>query len=97
MRELTEGGADVVVDPVGGELSDPALRSLRELGRFLVIGFASGTIPELAANQVLLRNRTVLGVDWGAWAMSNPDGERGAAGRGPRRASTRAPSTPPSR
>ena len=73
VRELTEGGADVVVDPVGGELSDPALRSLRDQGRFLVVGFASGTIPELAANQVLLRNRTVLGVDWGAWAMSNPE------------------------
>ena len=72
LRELTEGGADVVVDPVGGELSDPALRSLREHGRFLVVGFASGTIPDLAANQILLRNRTVVGVDWGAWAMGDP-------------------------
>ena len=44
----------------------------REHGRFLVVGFASGTIPELAANQILLRNRTVLGVDWGAWAMGDP-------------------------
>lgn len=73
VRELTDGGADVVVDPVGGELSEPALRSLRDGGRFLVIGFASGTIPELPANQILLRNRTVVGVDWGAWAMANPD------------------------
>jgi NADPH2:quinone reductase len=48
-----------------------ALRALREGGRFVVIGFASGTIPMLPANQVLLRNREVIGVDWGAWAMSH--------------------------
>lgn len=72
VRELTGGGADVVLDTVGGELSEPALRSLGDGGRFLVIGFASGTIPQLPANQVLLRNRSVLGVDWGAWAMADP-------------------------
>ena len=65
---------DVAVDPVGGDLADQALRALGELGRFLVIGFASGTIPRLPLNQVLLRNRAVLGVDWGAWAMAHaPD------------------------
>ncbi len=73
VRELTGGGADVVVDPVGGELSDAALRSLGEEGRLVVIGFAGGDIPRLPANQVLLRNRTVVGVDWGAWAMAHPD------------------------
>lgn len=73
-RELTNGGVDIAVDPVGGELAEPALRSLRNYGRLLVIGFASGTIPALPANQILLRNRSVLGVDWGAWAMSDPDG-----------------------
>ncbi len=73
VRELTDGGADVAVDPVGGELSELALRSLGDGGRLLVIGFASGTISGLPANQVLLRNRSVLGVDWGAWAMANPD------------------------
>ncbi len=71
----TEGrrttGVDVAVDPVGGELADQALRALGERGRLLVIGFASGAIPALAANQILLRNRSVLGVDWGAWAMSH--------------------------
>jgi NADPH2:quinone reductase len=72
VRELTGGGADVVLDPVGGELSEQGLRSLRERGRLLVVGFASGTIPQLPANQVLLRNRSVVGVDWGAWAMSDP-------------------------
>jgi NADPH:quinone reductase len=72
VRELTGGGADVVVDTVGGDLSEPSLRGLREGGRLLVVGFASGTIPRFPANQVLLRNRSVIGVDWGAWAMANP-------------------------
>jgi len=47
-----------------------------EGGRFLVIGFASGTIPALPANQVLLRNRSVVGVDWGAWALHHGDEQR---------------------
>ncbi|MEI7887649.1 MAG: NADPH:quinone oxidoreductase family protein [Actinomycetes bacterium] len=72
IRELTEGGADIVIDPVGGSLAELALRALRENGRYLVIGFASGVIPDLPANQILLRNRHVIGVDWGAWAMTNP-------------------------
>jgi len=66
-------GVDVVVDPVGGELADAALRSLGEGGRYVVIGFAAGAIPALPANQILLRNRSVLGVDWGAWAMAHGD------------------------
>ena len=65
-------GVDVVVDPVGGELAEPALRALGDGGRYLVIGFASGAIPALPLNQVLLRNRTVLGIDWGMWAMRHP-------------------------
>lgn len=79
VRELTDGGADLVVDPVGGELSETALRSLRTGGRHLVIGFTSGAIPRLALNQVLLRNRSVLGIDWGAWAFSHPDEQRSLA------------------
>jgi NADPH:quinone reductase len=67
IREATGGGADVVVDPVGGPKSEAALRALRWGGRFVVIGFASGAIPSLPANQILLNNRTVVGVDWGAW------------------------------
>ncbi|MEX0767303.1 MAG: NADPH:quinone oxidoreductase family protein, partial [Microthrixaceae bacterium] len=73
IKELTEGGADVVVDPVGGSAAESALRALGNNGRYLVIGFASGEIPMLPANQILLRNRQVIGVDWGAWAMANPD------------------------
>jgi NADPH:quinone reductase len=64
---------DVAVDPIGGELADGALRALGEGGRYLVIGFASGSIPSLPLNQVLLRNRQVVGVDWGAWAMSRAE------------------------
>ena len=78
-RELTDAsatGVDLVVDPVGGDLAEPALRAMGEGGRFVVIGFASGTIPALPANQVLLRNRSVVGVDWGAWAMSHGDEQR---------------------
>lgn len=71
-RELTGGdGVDVVLDPVGGDLAEAALRSLRRFGRYLVIGFTAG-IPRLPLNQVLLRNRSVLGVDWGAWGMQHP-------------------------
>ena len=76
VRELTDGGVDVVVDPVGGRHSEPALRATKSFGRFCVIGFASGPIASVPLNHVLLNNRTVVGVDWGAWAMGDPDGHR---------------------
>jgi NADPH2:quinone reductase len=75
-RELSDGGVDVVVDPVGGRHAEPALRSLRWMGRYLVIGFAGGDIPRLPVNQVLLNNRTLVGVDWGAWTMRDPSGNQ---------------------
>lgn len=71
-RELSDGGVDVVVDPVGGALTAEVLRALRFDGQLLVIGFASGEIPQLPANQILLRNRRVVGVDWGMWALEHP-------------------------
>jgi len=74
-RAWAGGQLDIVVDPIGGELAEAALRSLGNDGRFLVIGFASGTIPSLPANQILLRNRTVVGVDWGAWAMGHAEAQ----------------------
>lgn len=74
-RELSEGGVDVVIDPVGGPHTDPALRALGVFGRLVIIGFAAGSIAQLPANQVLLKNRTVVGVDWGAWAMQHPAGQ----------------------
>ncbi|MEU8246708.1 NADPH:quinone oxidoreductase family protein [Nonomuraea sp. NPDC048916] len=75
-REFSAGGVDLVYDPVGGDLAEPALRSLRPGGRYLVIGFASGAIPSLPLNQVLLRNRAVIGVDWGAWSMADTAAQR---------------------
>jgi NADPH2:quinone reductase len=71
-RELSDGGVDVVVDPVGGAHTEPALRALGLFGRLVVIGFAAGSIASVPANQVLLNNRSVVGVDWGAWAMRHP-------------------------
>ena len=72
VRDLAGGGADVVIDPVGGPLAEAALRSLTAYGRFCVLGFATGEIPRLPANIVLLRNRSVVGVDWGDWARTQP-------------------------
>lgn len=69
------GGLDVLVDPVGGELGETCLRALGEDGQYLVIGFVAG-IPRLPANQVLLRNRRIIGVDWGAWSGRHPDRNR---------------------
>jgi NADPH:quinone reductase len=75
-REISGGGVHVVVDPVGDRFADPALRALSWMGRYLVIGFAGGEIPRLPANQVLLNNRTVIGIDWGAWTMRDPAGNQ---------------------
>jgi NADPH2:quinone reductase len=75
-RELSGGGVDVVVDPVGDRFADPALRSLGWMGRYLVLGFAGGAIPQLPVNQVLLNNRTLVGIDWGAWTLRDPAGNQ---------------------
>ena len=64
------------MDPIGGPLAEPSLRALGDRGRYLVIGFASGDIPAVPLNQVLLRNRSVLGIDWGIWAMTHPAEQR---------------------
>jgi len=69
------GGVDLIYDPVGGEVGEVALRALGEDGQYLVIGFVAG-IPKLPANQVLLRNRRITGVDWGAWVGRNQDANR---------------------
>jgi NADPH:quinone reductase len=75
--ELTGGrGADVVFDPVGGDVFDESLRCIAPLGRLLPIGFASGRIPEIPANIVLVKNLTVIGLYWGfymAWGKSRAD------------------------
>jgi NADPH:quinone reductase len=73
VRELTQGrGVDVVYDPVGGTYAEPAVRSLAFNGRYLVIGFASGDIPRLPLNLLLLKVASVIGVFWGAFAKAQP-------------------------
>ena len=73
VRELTEGkGVDVVYDPVGGAYAEAAVRSLAFQGRYLVIGFASGEIPKIAFNLLLLRSAALIGVFWGAYAQAAP-------------------------
>jgi NADPH2:quinone reductase len=71
-----EKGVDVVYDPVGGALSEPALRSVGWRGRFLVIGFAGGEIPRLPANVPLLKGSTIVGVYWGEWLKREPEASR---------------------
>ena len=73
VKELTRGrGADVVIDPVGGDLSEQAFRATAWEGRLLVIGFASGEIPRLPLNLALLKGADVRGVFWGAWTQRDP-------------------------
>ncbi|MEM7610089.1 MAG: NADPH:quinone oxidoreductase family protein [Pseudomonadota bacterium] len=73
VKALTGGkGADVIYDPVGGELFDDCLRSLAWCGRLLVIGFASGTIPKAPANLPLLKGSSIVGVFWGAFTQHQP-------------------------
>jgi NADPH2:quinone reductase len=77
VKALTQGeGAHVVYDPVGGELTEAALRSTAWEGRLLIVGFASGPIPRLPANLVLLKGCQVVGVFWGAFAARHPDRNR---------------------
>jgi NADPH:quinone reductase len=70
-REL--GGADLVLDPVGGDRFTDSLRSLREGGRLIVVGFTGGSIPEVRVNRLLLNNVSVVGAGWGAYALGKPE------------------------
>lgn len=73
VNALTEGrGADVIFDPVGGDLFDQAIRAIAWNGRLLVIGFTSGRIPQLPVNLTLLKGAAVLGVFWGAFTQCQP-------------------------
>jgi NADPH:quinone reductase len=67
------GGADVVYDPVGGPAFDAAFRAARPEGRIVVIGFASGTVPQIKANHLLVKNLTVSGFWWGGYLEFRPD------------------------
>jgi NADPH2:quinone reductase len=77
LRELTGGrGVDVVYDAVGGPHSEPALRSTGWRGRFLVIGFAAGAIPQLPLNLPLLKGSSIVGVFWGEFVRREPTRNR---------------------
>jgi NADPH2:quinone reductase len=77
IRAATDGqGADLVYDPVGGSLAESALRAMAWGGRYLVIGFASGDIPKLPLNLVLLKGCDVVGVFWGSHVEREPDAHR---------------------
>jgi len=71
--EASGGGVDLVLDPVGGERFTDSLRSLREDGRAVVVGFTGGSIPEVRVNRLLLRNTEVIGAGWGAYVLGKPD------------------------
>lgn len=70
MKEL--GGADVIYDPVGDKLAEPAMRTLKWYGRYLVVGFAGGEIPKIPLNLALLKSIDIRGVFWGAWTAKDP-------------------------
>ncbi len=72
-KELSDGGVDLVIDPVGGDRFTDSLRSLAEGGRVVVVGFTAGSIPEVKVNRLLLNNVEVIGAGWGAYVMGKPD------------------------
>ena len=73
IKTLTDGkGPDVIYDPVGGEYTEPAFRSIAWRGRYLVVGFAAGPIPALPFNLMLLKGASVVGVFWGDFAKKEP-------------------------
>jgi len=77
--ELTDGkGVDVIFDPIGGELFTASLRAVAWEGRILVIGFASGEIPQIPANRLLLKNAAAIGFYWGSYRRRDPARVRAA-------------------
>jgi NADPH2:quinone reductase len=73
IRELTGGGARVVIDPVGGRYSEPALRGLARGGTFITLGYAAGTIPAIPLNLVLLKGITIRGMEIRTFTVDHPD------------------------
>ncbi|MPQ99607.1 zinc-binding dehydrogenase [Modestobacter sp. I12A-02628] len=73
VKDLTGGrGADVVYDPVGGEVFDKSRKCIAFEGRIVVVGFTSGTIPQAPANHLLVKNYSVLGLHWGLYRTKDP-------------------------
>ena len=74
VKEITGGrGVDVVYDPVGGDVFDLSTRCIAAEGRMLVIGFASGRIPSVPANRILLKDISIVGVHWGQYVAQHPE------------------------
>jgi NADPH2:quinone reductase len=71
-KEISKGGVDLVIDPVGGDRFTDSLRSLREGGRVVVVGFTGGSIPEVRVNRLLLGNTEVIGAGWGNYVIRKP-------------------------
>lgn len=75
LKELTgERGIDVVLDPVGGDYAEPAVRSMAWFGRYLIVGFTSGEIPRMPMNLPLLKGCSLIGVAWDTYSRRNPEG-----------------------
>jgi NADPH2:quinone reductase len=82
LKVLTEGrGPDVIYDPVGGDLAEPAFRSIAWRGRYLVVGFAGGPIPALPLNLPLLKGASLVGVFWGDFAKREPQANAAMMGQ----------------
>jgi NADPH2:quinone reductase len=75
-KEWSDGGVDIVIDPVGGDRFTDSLRSLAAGGRAVVVGFTGGSIPEVRVNRLLLNNIEVVGAGWGAGVTAKPELER---------------------
>ena len=72
-KSLTNGnGVDIVIDPVGGDATEQALRATAFNGRLLVIGFANGQIPKISLNLTLVKGVSIVGVWWGRWTNTSP-------------------------
>jgi len=72
-KEISKGGVDIVIDPVGGDRFTDSLRSLKEGGRVVVVGFTGGSIPEVRVNRLLLANTEVIGAGWGNYVLRRPE------------------------
>ncbi len=72
-KDLSGGGVDLVLDPVGGDRFTDSLRSLAEGGRLVVVGFTAGSIPEVKVNRLLLNNTEVIGAGWGGYVIGKPE------------------------
>ncbi len=73
VKKITGAGADVIYDPVGGEIFDLSTKCIAPEGRLMVIGFAGGTIPTVAANRILLKNISIIGAYWGGYCEIYPE------------------------